>query len=154
MQIFSTFDSNSHLDMAIATLEKRGIQKEAIFAVPLDNRQEDRKLFDSLHRSDGTSLVDIAMALATACSVITASIGFRLQWGPIYWGLIGAAGGFLIGFLIRIFTEVIWKKRKRLIRGKKAEIILVVECDESQGELVENILWSHLAFGVAKVIPK
>ncbi|MFL6556937.1 MAG: hypothetical protein ACJ8MO_12555, partial [Bacillus sp. (in: firmicutes)] len=84
MQLFSTFETTSYLEMAISTLEKKGIKKECIFAVPLDNRIEERKVFDSIHRSDGTSLIDIGMALATAFSVIGASIGFELSWGPIY----------------------------------------------------------------------
>ena len=49
--------------MMLSTLEKRGIDKEKIFAVPLDNRSEDKRLFDTLHRSDGTLLIDIGMAL-------------------------------------------------------------------------------------------
>jgi hypothetical protein len=43
MHIFSTFESNIHLELAISTLEKKGIKKENIFGVPLDNRAEDRK---------------------------------------------------------------------------------------------------------------
>jgi hypothetical protein len=151
LQLFSTFESNAFLEMAISTLEKRGIKSENIFAVPLDNRVADRKIFDTLHRSDGTSLVDIGMALATAFSVIGASIGFKLSWGPIYWGLISAFIGFMIGFFIRFFTEVVYKKRKRLLKGKHSEIILIVDCVESQGELVEEILWNHYAIGVAKI---
>lgn len=61
MQLFSTFETNTFLEMAISTLEKKGIPKENIFAVPLDNRKEDRKIFDSMHRSDGTTLIDIGM---------------------------------------------------------------------------------------------
>lgn len=151
MQLFSTFETTGYLEMAISTLEKKGIQKENIFAVPLDNRAEDHKLFDTLHRSDGTSLIDIGIALATAFSVIGASIGFKLAWGPIYWGLIGAFAGFVLGFCIRLFVELVVKKKKRVLKGKHAEIILIVDCEESQAELVENILWRHFALGVAKV---
>ncbi len=100
MQLFSTFETNTFLEMAISTLEKKGIPKENIFAVPLDNRKEDRKIFDSMHRSDGTTLIDIGMGLATAFAVIGASIGFKLAWGPIYWGLISAFIGFVIGFFL------------------------------------------------------
>ncbi|QHE51419.1 hypothetical protein [Pontibacillus sp. HMF3514] len=151
MQIFSTFEHNSTLELAITTLEKRGIKKGAIFAVPLDNRTEKRKLFDTMHRSDGISLIDIGMALATAFSVICASIGFKLAWGPIYWGLIGAAGGFIVGVLIKLFIVLVLKKKRRTLKGKHSEVILIVECEEDQNELVENILWEHLAIGVAKV---
>ncbi|ASK60755.1 hypothetical protein CFK37_00295 [Virgibacillus phasianinus] len=150
MQLFSTFDSNIFLEMAISTLEKRGINQENIYAVPLDNRTEDRKLFDTIHRSDGTSLIDIGFALATAFSVIGASIGFDLAWGPIYWGLISAFIGFVIGVAIRLFTEGVFKKRRRL-KGKHAEVILIIECEETKGELVEEILWDHMAIGVAKI---
>ncbi|MGF6952844.1 hypothetical protein QF028_005349 [Neobacillus sp. B4I6] len=151
MQLFSTFESTSYLEMAISTLEKKGIIKENIFAVPLDNRTEERKILDSLHRSDGTSFVDIGMALATAFSVIGASIGFKLSWGPIYWGLISAFIGFVLGFAIRLFIELVLKKKKRILRGKHSEVILIIDCEESQAELIENILWNHFALGVAKV---
>lgn len=151
LQIFSTFESNVFLEMAISTMEKNGIPKESVFAVPLDNRKESRKIFDSLHRSDGTTLIDIGMALATAFSVIGASIGFKLAWGPIYWGLIGAFGGFVLGFAIRLFFELIVKKRKRVLRGKQSEVILIVDCEEAQANLIEDILWSHFALGVAKI---
>ncbi len=151
MQVFSTFENTNYLELAIAKLEKNGVLKEQIFAVPLDNRLEERKLFDSLHRSDGISLVDIAAALATAFAVIGASIGFILKWGPIYWGLIGASIGALLGFGIRLFIFKVIKKKQRLLRGKHSEIILIIECGTSNVKLVEEILWDHLALGVAKV---
>jgi hypothetical protein len=151
MQLFSTFQHGAFVEMAISTLEKKGIKKEDIFAIPLDNRTEDRKLFDTLHRSDGTSLIDVGVALATAFSVIGASIGFNLTWGPIIWGLIGAIAGFVTGFAIRLFTEFFVKKKRRVLKGNYGEVILIVECEEGQGELVENILFDHFALGVAKV---
>lgn len=151
MQIYAVLENNIYIEMAISTLEKNGIPKASIYAVPLDNRKEERKLFDSLHSSDGTSLIDIGMALATAFSVIGASIGFELAWGPIYWGLIAAFIGFVLGVAIRLFTEKILKKRKRLLKGKRPEVILIIECETTMTALVENILWEHLALGVAKV---
>lgn len=126
MQIYSTFENTIHLEMAISTLEKKGVKKEAIYAVPLDNRMEERKLFDGIHTSDGTSLIDIGVALATAFSVIGTSIGFELNWGPIYWGLITSLIGFVIGVAIRLFMEKVVKKRKRLLKGKYSEVILIV----------------------------
>lgn len=151
MQIFSTFEHSNFLELAISELEQRGIQKEEIFAVPLDNRMEERKLFDSLHRADGISNIDIAMALATAFSVIGASVGFSLKWGPIYWGLIGVLVGFLLGFFIKLMMLKVTRKKKRELRGKHGEVILIVECEDSKAELVERILWDHLALGVAKI---
>ncbi|MEQ6389973.1 hypothetical protein RZN22_11670 [Bacillaceae bacterium S4-13-58] len=151
MQLFSTFEHTINIEMAIATLEKKGVKQENIFIVPLDNRAEGRKVFDNIHRSDGTSLIDIGAALATAFAVIGASIGFKLTLGPIYWGLIGAFAGFMLGFIIRLFTEKIFKKRRRLLKGFHSKIIMIVDCDDSLGDMVENILFSHYALGVAKV---
>ena len=152
MQIFSTFENHIFLEIAISDLEKIGIKSECIYAVPLDNREEKRKMFDTLHRSDGISMIDIAMPLATVFSVITASIGFKLSLGPIYWGLIGAVGGFMIGFLIRLLMILKTTKKKDRLKGKQSEVILIVDCDETKGESVEKILWDHLAIGLAKVM--
>ncbi|WP_394173661.1 hypothetical protein [Guptibacillus hwajinpoensis] len=152
MQIFSTFENHVFLEIAISNLEKIGIKSEDIYAVPLDNREESRKIFDTLHRSDGISLIDIAMPLATVFAVVTASIGFKLAWGPIYWGLIGAVGGFMIGFLIRLIIVLKTTKKKHRLKGRQSEVILIVDCDETKGEAVEKILWEHFALGLAKVI--
>ncbi|WP_246941113.1 hypothetical protein [Bacillus pinisoli] len=151
MQIFSTFENTINLELAIKTLEKHGVQQESIFAVPLDNRQEDRRFFDTISSADGVSVVDIGMALGTAFSVIGASIGFELAWGPIYWGLIGAFVGFMLGLAIRLYIEVVYKKKKRVLKGKHSEVILIIDCPNSMSELVEEILWGHYAMGVAKI---
>ncbi|WP_173108148.1 hypothetical protein [Bacillus sp. KH172YL63] len=150
MQIFSTFENQIFLEIAIVNLEKIGIKREDIFAVPLDNPTESRKIFDTIHRSDGISMIDIALPLATAFAVITASIGFELKWGPIYWGLIGAVSGFLIGFVIRLF--LVLKSNNKRLKGKPSEVILIVDCDETNGKNVEKILWEHYALGVATVL--
>ncbi|WP_312469483.1 hypothetical protein [Neobacillus sp.] len=154
MQIFSTFEDTGYLELAISLLEEKGINKKNIFAVPLDNRQADRKIFDTLHRSDGISLVDLAMALATAFSVICASIGFILSWGPIYWGLIGASIGFVLGLAIKLFIIKVVKKQHNQLHGQKSEVILIIDCDETKAEFIEEILWDHLAIGVAKIVNK
>ncbi|WP_431308734.1 hypothetical protein [Alicyclobacillus fastidiosus] len=151
MQIFSTLEHSVKLELAISALEQEGISKESIFAVPLTNRKVERKLFDTMHNSDGVSLVSTGSALGTAFSVIGASVGFSLNLGPIYWGLIGVASGFLLGFLIDLFILKVIKKRQRLLRGKNPQVILVVECTEKQADAVEDILWHFLALGVARV---
>ncbi|TYR73150.1 hypothetical protein FZC79_19800 [Rossellomorea vietnamensis] len=151
MQLISTFENNAFLEIAISMLEKKGLKRENIFAVPLDNRTEERMVFDTIHRSDGTSLIDIGMVLGTAFSVVGASVGFNLAWGPIYWGLIGAFIGFMLGFSIRLVTELVIKKKRRALKGKQSEVVLIIDCEESHAELVENILWNHYALGVAKV---
>jgi hypothetical protein len=149
MQIFATFDHSQYLELAIRKLEQNGLND--IFAVPLDNRSEDPKLFDTLHQSDGISLINKGMFLAVIFSVIGASRGFLLEWGPIYWGLIGAGIGFILGFILDLIILKIKNKKIRVLNGKISEVILIIECEEEKGKEVEKMLWDHLALGVAKV---
>ncbi|MFV8830094.1 hypothetical protein [Alkalihalobacterium sp. APHAB7] len=151
LQVFSTFEHSTYIELAITSLEKAGIKNEHILAVPLINRVEERRLFDTLHRADGVSMFDKGAAIGTAFSVIGASIGFVLEWGPIYWGLIGGAVGFVIGFIIDYIIFKVVHKRRRVLKGKKADVVLVVECPSELVEKVEEVLWEHLALGVAKV---
>ncbi|MEQ2526668.1 hypothetical protein EKG37_03730 [Robertmurraya yapensis] len=139
------------MELAITSIEQLGITRESILAVPLNNRVEERRLFDTLHRADGISLFDKGAAIGTAFSVVGASIGFVLEWGPIYWGLIGAVAGFILGFLIDVFIFKVVHKRERTLRGKKSEVVLVVECNKEFGDKVEQLLWENLALGVSKV---
>lgn len=149
MQIFATFEHSTFLELAITKLEEKGIGD--IFAVPLDHRTEERHLFDTIHRADGISLNGKGMGLAVLFSVVGASRGFVLEWGPIYWGLIGAASGFILGVLIDLFINRIYKRERRVMQGKRSEVILIVKCDEHKGDFVEGVLWEHLALGVAKI---
>lgn len=151
IQIFSTFEHSASLELAISSLEKNGIPQENIFAVPLTNRKIERRLFDSIHNEDGISLIGTGAAIGTAFAVIGASVGFTLEWGPIIWGLIGAVGGFLSGFMIDVLYYKLIKKRQRVLHGKKTEVILIVECDEAKGDTVEDILWHHFALGTARI---
>jgi len=149
MQVFATFEHSSFVELAITALEEKGVGD--MFAVPLDNRRGERNVFDTLHRADGISNVGKGMVLAVVFSVIGASRGFVMAWGPIYWGLIGGVSGFVIGLAIDIWINKVWKKNKRLLRGKNAEIILIVTCEDKQTEMVEALLWEHLAQGLAKI---
>ncbi|NHN30537.1 hypothetical protein G9U52_11910 [Paenibacillus sp. S3N08] len=152
MQIIATFGYSVSLELAISSLELEGIKKEHIFAVPLTIQKTERRMFDTIHNADGISLISTGAALGTAFSVIGASVGFSLQWGPIYWGLIGAVGGFLLGFLIDIFINKIVKNRQRLLRGKNPVVILIIDCKDEQADRIEHILWHHFALGTARVI--
>lgn len=66
-------------------------------------------------------------------------------------GLIAGAVGFILGFVIDIFTVKVIHKRKRLLKGRKSEVILIIECSEAQAESIEEILWDHLSLDVGKI---
>lgn len=150
MYVMSTFEHTIYVELALSELEVKKIPKENILAVPLNNRIEGRNLFDTIHHSDGLSLFDLAAALATAFAVIGSSVGFRLEWGPIIWGIIAAIFGFSIGLMIDLF-KVKRSKKKRKKRGKTSELIIIISCRNEQIHMVEKILWDNLALGVAKL---
>lgn len=151
MLVISSFEQSAILEVAIANLEQNGIEKSKILAVPFEKRRENRKLFDTIHRSDGLSLLDLSAALGTACSVFGASYGFVLKWGPIVWGLIGFAVGALLGLIIDYFYTKRNSKNRKKVPPRFSEVVLIVECDEEKVHLVEEILWSNLALGIAHV---
>jgi hypothetical protein len=150
MYIVSTFDYSVYLELAITAVQMKGIKKESIMAIPIDKRGEQRKLFDSIHGSDGLSLLDLPAILAVIGGIFGGIYGFVLKWGPLFWGLIGIALGTVLGFVFKIIiTKKYSSGRQDDERG--AEIVLIIECIESQMEMVKDILWSNKALGVSKL---
>lgn len=149
MYVFSIFEHSSKLEMAVTELQLKGIQKEAILAVPLDRRNEGRLLFDTVHSSDSTSMMTFPMLLGMIFTFFGSIFGFSLIWGPILWGVIGAASGFLLGLGIRLIYAVIKKEKQN--SEKKAGVILVVRCDKDQTDMAKDILWTNTAMGVSKL---
>lgn len=148
IQFFSTFQHSHYLELAISKLKENEILN--IYAIPLDNRSVDIKLIDTMHGVDGTSLVDIGLVLAMMGGTIGVARGFVLQWGPIFWGLIGAGGGFAIGFLYDLTKNLFKRKGIKTAKTKHGEIILIIQCTNEQSQFVEQTLWENLAVGVAK----
>lgn len=145
IQIISSFEHSVSLELALTELEENGIEKENIVAVPLDPLKAPTKALDTIHRSDGKSLLDLAAILGTIFSVLGASYGFALDWGPIIWGLLGLAFGACIGFIIDyIFTN----KQNNLNKQINTEVILIIKCPEQKSRMVKQILVDHLALGV------
>ena len=148
MFVIATFENSIYIELAITALEQQGISKELILAAPLDKRKEPRNLFDSIHKSDGFSLFDGPAILGTCLMLLGAIYGYELEWGPILWGIIGAVSGLLLGFLIKM---LMLKKNKRGSKNISSEIVLMVRCEDHKWEMVEKILWDHLALGLTKI---
>jgi hypothetical protein len=148
MFVIATFENSIYIELAITALEQQGISKELILAAPLDKRKEPRSLFDSIHKSDGFSLFDGPSILGTCLMLLGAIYGYELKWGPILWGIIGAVSGLLLGFLIKM---LMLKKSKRGSKNISSEIVLMIRCEDHKWEMVEKILWDHLALGLTKI---
>lgn len=148
MLVVTTFENSVFIELAISSLEQKGIPKEQIFAVSLDKRTEPRQLFDTIHRADGFSMFDTAAILGTCLMLLGAIYGYVLKWGPIIWGIIGAVTGLLVGFLIKFWMV---KKGRGGNKQITSEIVLMIRCEDHQWEAIEKILWEHTALGIARV---
>jgi hypothetical protein len=148
MHVISTFEHSAYLELAINKLQENGIDKENIVAIPLENIMEPAKIFDTIHRADGISLLDVSAVMGTIFSVLGASIGFVLKWGPIIWGLIGLALGAILGFIIDFY---IGKNRKKKTTNLNSEVVLIVLCQEIQFQMVKNILKEYMSLGIGQL---
>lgn len=149
MHIISTFDYSNYLELAITEVQMKGIPKENILAVPMDKRKEERKLFDSIHYSDGLSSIDVPMILGTFLMIFGSVYGFVLKWGPLIWGLIGMGGGIVLGLIIKFL--ILKKDFHRQKGGEQPEVVLIIECSENQADMIKDILWVNHAIGVSKL---
>src|SRR5699024_1538666 len=144
LHIVSTFEHSTYLELALTALEESGVTRENILTIPVKKRKIKRKFMDTIHLSDGISLLDLSMALATALSVIGVSFGFRLKWGPIIWGLIGAIVGGVVGFSVKwLFYQYKHSKESRVNRKSMTEVVVLIECKPEQAEKIEEILWDY-----------
>ena len=86
MHIISSFEHSAFLELALNKLQEKGIEKENIVAVPLQNIKDQPKLFDTIHRSDGESLLDLAAVLRNHLFGIGSFIWFCLNMGTHHLG--------------------------------------------------------------------
>ncbi len=149
MYIISTFEHSLYLEKAVTAIQMKGIAKEDILAVAMDKRAEQRKLFDSIHQSDGLSLMDLSAILGTIFMLLGTIYGFVLKLGPIFWGLAGLVAGFVLGLSIKLL--IIRKSNRRQDNKKASEVVLIIDCVKEKAEMVADTLWNHHALGVSRL---
>ncbi|MEQ8174664.1 MAG: hypothetical protein ABRQ26_06280 [Syntrophomonadaceae bacterium] len=150
MLVVASFDYCIHTELAISELVEKGVDKEHVLAVPLEVRGETRELLDSIHHSDGVSMIDGGFLVGTTCMTMGVIYGFNLDWGPIIWGLIALLGGVMVGCL---FDYLLGSKRhsRNRSRGASGPLVFLIECRADQTEIVKKVLWGHKALGVSTV---
>lgn len=149
MHVFSTFDHSSYLELAISDLEERGITRDRILAVPMARMGEERQLFDTIHRSDGDSLLDGAAMLGTVFMLLGVMWGFLWKFGPILGGVAGFALGAAVGFAADYLISKKIRKQDR-VKNLTTEVVLVINCRLEEVKMVERVLWEHLANSIGR----
>jgi hypothetical protein len=145
--IISTFEHSMLLELVISAIEAGGIAKGNIFAAPLESKQQQAHILDTIHRFDGISQIDAALLVGAFSSVLFTVFGSIWPGGPLLWGLFGLLAGGATGLAI----DTLHTKRKR---GKKeapnsGEVVVIVKCEKCQAAFVEQILTDHNAIGIA-----
>ncbi|MEK5645790.1 hypothetical protein BK138_35115 [Paenibacillus rhizosphaerae] len=150
MYIVAAYSHSLHAELVVSEIERFGISPDNILAIPLDRKDEQLMLIDTMHYSDGHSLVDLAMVLGTVFMLLGSIYGFVLPLGPIIWGLIGLVAGGGLGYVLKW----VWLKRKGYALGGtkgQAELFIMIRCDDSQESGLEDICWHHHALGIGKL---
>ena len=149
MYVFATFVHSNYVELAITAIQMKGIAKDNILGVSMDKKREEVKLFDSIHASDGLSLLDLPILMATIFCLFGSIYGFLLIWGPVLWGIISMILGFSIGLFIKLMFNKKFNHRQR--NEKATEVVVIIECNETQVEMIKDLLWDHHALGVQKL---
>ncbi len=145
MHIIASFEPSAYVEMAILALERDGIDRSRIAAVPLKPGSANKALLHAVQRGSGNDAFDAAAVLGTICSVLSASFGFELRWGPILWGLIGLAAGAGTGFLLhRLFSKSKTDTKPR----ENASVVLIVRCEPNESGMISGIMQQFSAGGI------
>jgi hypothetical protein len=145
MHVVASFQHSNFLELAITDLEQKGIGKNRICAIPLNKMTKERKIFDTLHQADGQSMFDLPTILATIFMTLGVMWGFMWEWGPIIWGLLSFVAGIGLGLVIKY---ILYKKSLQKNYHYSTEVVLIVNCNPNEVELVETVLFNHLAIGI------
>jgi len=147
--IVASFDYSFYTELAVTELIEKGLKNEQIIALPMELSREPKEIWDTIHHSDGISMTDLGFIIGTAFMTLGVIYGFVWEWGPIIWGLIGFATGFLLGCAL----DYLWGKYKRFKRQPNiiTEVIIMVDCQEDQVEMVKKALLGHFALGISMI---
>ena len=148
MFIIATFEHSVLLELAISDIEAGGIAKRNIFAAPLEAKQQQAHILDTIRRADGISQIDGALLAGAFSSVIFTVWGFILPGGPLLWGLLGLFLGGGVGLAIDTFHTK--KNRRKQGPSNPGEVVLIVKCEDCQAAFVEQVLTDHCVIAIAR----
>lgn len=142
MLLIGCFAHSLELEQALDDIERNGIERKHILAVGMNLR------VDSDAEAKRSDAVEMGVAWATAFAVIGIAAGFGLAWGPIVWGLIGAAVGFVAGFCF----HRIWLRgpARSGIQANVPEVTIIVQCPDGLSDDIRLVMYRRGALSVGE----
>jgi len=137
--VYGLFAPSLIMEQAIASLEEEGFGGDRLVLVVLEPvKPGGQRLLDTMHGTDGASLVD-GMALAATVGMVFGVIyGSVTYIGPVAMGLIGFVAGGWAGFLLDRAVRKKTSPQKAFLEG---EIIVAVRCaGDKEASRVESIM--------------
>lgn len=148
MIVIGTFEHSIELELLLTSLENNHIAQKDIVVVPMDIDPKSPFQFESKKGEIYNKGIEVGMACATGLSVIGASMGFILDWGPVFWGLIASAIGFFIGFGVYLY---LYKPASyRQLSNKLPEVTVIVQCQTEQSGLIKDEMWKYKALTIGQ----
>ena len=146
--IIGTFEHSMELELLLGSLENNHINRKHIRVVPMDVDSKNPFQYDSKKQDIKYKATEVGISCATGFSVVGASVGFILAWGPVFCGLIASILGFFIGFGIYISLKRL--KNYKHLPDKLPEVTVMVKCQEEQLEFIKDMMWKYRALTVGK----
>lgn len=140
MYVIAGFESSLLVEFAIEELKEEGIDEKDILMVKMENAEQYRNLFDSIHHSDGVSIFDGMAALGGVGMTLGIIYGSQITIGPVAVGLFGLLIGAMIGYFL---DKKISKVKKSGKRQQYISLLLLINCKEDQKNRVTTIFHKH-----------
>lgn len=144
MNIIASFKLNKQLERALAELERLGIESSSILALPLETK------FDREYHYDQENMIfESAPIIGMILMLLGTIYGYVLDWGPIFWAIIGLVSGMCLGFLIDSLRIKRKKNQRRNQNKGDTEVFLMIHCNDNfQALFVKEKLWEHDPVGI------
>lgn len=137
MQLIAGFESSAYVEIALEEIkEKCGVTEERIAFVAMKPHQQPQTFFDTIHYSDGSSVMDAICVGAVLGGVVGIIYGSVTWFGSMVVGLLGFVAGGFIGFLIDKW--IVNRPKRKPVRH--VEILLVIRCESNdQAQRISDI---------------
>jgi hypothetical protein len=146
--IIGSFEHSLELELLLGSLENNHISRKNIRVVPMEIDPKNPFQYDSKKQDIKYKATEVGVSCATGFSVVGASVGFTLAWGPVFCGLIASILGFFLGFGIYIYLNKL--KNYKHLPDKLPEVTVMVKCQDEQSEFTTDMMWKYRALSVGK----